>query len=146
MTKRSVTFLIRRYEWGRLNHQKATKGDNKVSKSTFSEPIIGKKAAYWPLSGLFLRRLWPALSGPLGNMSLFCPQAGKRCPEGVPEHDRIRLSRAGFPHQTKRRVFPQNGSGTLKRRQESAQKSTFCEPNIIQAAPLIGLSRLCKKV
>ena len=66
-------------------------------------------------------------------------------PERVPEHEGIRSPRTGFPHQTKQRVFCQKLSRTLESCQESVFSDTFCEPNIIQAAPLIGLSRLLRK-
>ena len=146
MTKRSVTFYSRGYEWGRLNHEKPSKDDRKVTKSTFSVSIMRKKAAYWPLLEPAGSRLEPAPPSTLGNLSHFWPQPAKRCPKGVPEQHGIGSSRTRFLHQTKQRAFWPEPSRTLKSRQESVLSAHFRPLDPVQAAPLIGLSRLVQKV
>ena len=97
-------------EWGRLNRQKVTKGDQKGDKSAFSVPINDKKAVYWPLSEHILATFWPAFAESIGKTRHFRPEPGRKVSRNMTE------TGPGGPvssSQTKQRVFWPKASRTL---------------------------------
>ena len=96
----------------------------------------------------FWSRLKPALSGSFQHLRDSKPLLAK-AGSFWPKEAKSRLRKASSPALTGRLgtpspvgVFPAKSSTAVKRRQESAQKSTFLRLLTDQACPLVGLSRL----
>ena len=89
--RRKVTSFVRhfpsgRYEWGRLNRQKVTKGDKKGDNNLVFWVNNVEKGCILATFGAGFGRLLPAPPVTLGILSLFWPfwpKVSKRWPKGV---------------------------------------------------------------
>ena len=116
-------------EWGRLNRQSRSEGDQKVTKSVFSGSIIVEKAVYWPLFGHFPARFWPALAKTKGKTRHFWPGPAQKVSRNmIGTGPRGPVPRS----QTKQRVFCQNPSRTLFWGQEKRSRRPFGPPRRVR--------------
>ena len=64
----------------RVGPPESSKGDRKVTKSTFFRPIKSKRAQNRPVPGHFLSRFEPAFARSIGKTRAFGQELAKRCP------------------------------------------------------------------
>ena len=134
--EKTVTFLFREV---RVGPPESCFPVGKVSESEFSASIIGKRAQNRPLSGQKRSRLLTEKPASKGEIRHFPAGPGRK---GVPEHAETGSSRTRFPTPNETESIPAKAAKNPQKPSRKSPSRRPRPPRWIQAAPLIGLSRI----